>query len=54
VTCVSGEIIVSAPDGAWPDEHIGPGGSLLLPATIGVCTMRPDAGRAELLLARLS
>jgi mannose-6-phosphate isomerase len=53
VTCVSGEIIVSAPDGAWPDEHIGPGGSLLLPATLGACMVRPDAGRAELLLARL-
>jgi mannose-6-phosphate isomerase len=53
VTCVSGEIIVSAPDGAWPDEHIGPGGSLLLPATLDACMVRSDAGRAELLLARL-
>jgi mannose-6-phosphate isomerase len=53
LTCVNGNITVTSPVGAWPGERIGPGGSLLLPATLGACTMQPDGGRAELLLARL-
>ena len=53
VTCTSGSVTLSSPTGAWADESLCPGGSLLLPAALEACLLQPVGGAAELLLARL-
>jgi mannose-6-phosphate isomerase len=53
LTCIAGAVLLTSPDGAWPDERLTSGASALLPAALGGCRLEPEGDQAQALVARL-